>query len=80
MEQLDDGSIPVARAIPVTKDAPDGAAPEAGTPAATDAPAQVAAAPVEEPEVRKAESVAPLDSPLDRPVLQLPPPSPIDFQ
>jgi len=80
MEQLDDGSIPVARAIPVTKDAPEGTAPEPGAPATTDAPAQVAALPVEEPEVRKAESVAPLDSPLDRPVIQLPPPSPIDFQ
>lgn len=82
MEKLDDGSIPVAKAIPVSKEPTEGAPPEAAPSAApgTPAPDSVAAAPVEEPEIRKAESVAPLDSPLDRPVIQLPPPAPIDFQ
>ncbi len=71
---FDEGSIPVAKAIPVNAPeseaapAPDGAAPApSATPAAAD------------PEVRKAEAVAPLDSPLDAPVLQLPAPPPMDF-
>lgn len=72
MERLDDGSIPVAKAIPVESAAP------------ADAPAEgvAAAAPpaaVAEPEVRKAESVTPLDSPLDKPVISLPPPPSRDF-
>jgi hypothetical protein len=32
-----------------------------------------------EPEVRRAESVTPLDTPLDKPALQAQPPEPINF-
>ena len=73
MEKLGDGSIPVAKAIAVN----------AGNNAGQQvAPAQDAAAPLEpaaEPEVRKAESLQPLDSPLDKPAIQLPPPLSLDF-
>lgn len=72
MERLDDGSIPVAKAIPVNAEPAEGAP---AAPAAGPAPE----APAAEPEVRKAESLKPLDSPLDRPVIQLPPPPSVDF-
>ncbi len=81
MEVLEDGSIPVARAIAVTKEESEEAAePNSQEPAPASGP-PIPAAPVavQEPEVRKAESVSPLDSPLDKPVLQLPPPAPLDF-
>jgi len=75
MEKLEDGSIPVAKAIPVNAEKSDGK---------QEAPAQNAAAatpaaPAAEPEVRKAESLQPLDSPLDKPAIQLPPPPSMDF-
>ncbi len=70
-----DEAIPVARAIPVNGS--DGAAV-----ASADVPKQeqaTAAAPAAEPEVRKAEAVHPLDSPLDAPSIQAPTPAPITF-
>ena len=72
MEKLDDSSIPVAKAIPVNaeKNVPAQNAPVA---------AAMPAAPAAEPQVRKAESLKPLDSPLDKPAIQLPPPPPMDF-
>ena len=75
-ERFDD-TIPVARAIPVNaadgQDA-DGAAVE------TSGKDQAAVtAPAGEPEVRKAEAVRPLDSPLDMPSIQAPTPEPITF-
>ena len=78
-ERFDD-TIPVARAIPVNavdgQDA-DGAAAETS---GKDQAAQAAvAAPAGEPEVRKAEAVRPLDSPLDMPSIQAPTPEPITF-
>ncbi|MEI6492474.1 MAG: transglycosylase domain-containing protein [Verrucomicrobiota bacterium] len=77
MTMLDDGSIPVAKAIPVNAgkdekkndDRPQGAP---GPEAEPNTPAP-------EPEVRKAESLKPLDSPLDKPAIQLPPPPSMDF-
>jgi len=71
MEMLEDGSIPVAKAIPVDKAA--AAETTAERPEAAPAP------PAAEPEIRKAESVTPLDSPLDKPVIHLPPPASMDF-
>ncbi len=75
-ERFDD-TIPVARAIPVNaadgQDA-DGAAVEAS---GKDQAAETA--PAGEPEVRKAEAVRPLDSPLDMPSIQAPTPEPITF-
>ena len=72
-----DETIPVARAIPVN--AVDGQ--EAGGPAAEVSETDKVAveAPVAEPEVRKAEAVRPLDSPLDMPSIQAPTPEPITF-
>jgi hypothetical protein len=71
-----DDTIPVARAIPVN--AADGQ--EAGPDAETSKKDQSAvAAPAVEPEVRKAEAVRPLDSPLDMPSIQAPTPEPITF-
>jgi len=78
MEKLDDGSIPVARAIPVTPEAKPESSQE-GSGQQTPAPEAVPVAPAAEPEVRKAESLKPLDSPLDKPVIQLPPPPSMDF-
>ena len=77
MERLDDSSIPVAKAIPVTSDK-NGDKQEANAPTAP-APGATPEAPAAEPEVRKAESIAPLDSPLDKPAIQLPPPPSADF-
>lgn len=78
MEKFEDGSIPVAKAIPVTpeKKAEPAEQSSSQTPAPT---APVAATPVAEPEVRKAEGLKPLDSPLDKPAIQLPPPPSVDF-
>ncbi|MFZ4774938.1 MAG: transglycosylase domain-containing protein [Terrimicrobiaceae bacterium] len=77
METLEDGSIPVARAIPVTPEEkggnPESQAQKAPAAAPTPEP------PPAEPEIRKAESLKPLDSPLDKPVIQLPPPPAMDF-
>jgi penicillin-binding protein 1A len=75
MEMLDDGSIPVAKAIPVTAGKNDAGQTAPAQNAAEPAPA----APAAEPEVRKAESLQPLDSPLDKPAIQLPPPPAMDF-
>ncbi len=67
-------SIPVARAIPVNgTDAP--AAAEESAEGGHTADARPAGA----PEVRKAEAVRPLDSPLDAPSIQAPTPEPITF-
>jgi membrane peptidoglycan carboxypeptidase len=73
-ERFDD-AIPIARAIPVSAD--DGqttaVVKESG---ANQVPV---AQPAAEPEVRKAEPVSPLDSPLDLPSIQVPTPEPITF-
>lgn len=73
MERLDDNSIPVAKAIPVNADHGGDKQEAQPAPAATPEP------PAAEPEVRKAESLSPLDSPLDKPAIQLPPPPSADF-
>ena len=71
-----DDTIPVARAIPVNAaDAQDAAATAEETGNSHTADARPAA----EPEVRKAEAVRPLDSPLDAPSIQAPTPEPITF-
>ena len=77
MERLDDGSIPVAKAIPVNaeKSEPNPDAPAGNAPTAPATPN----APAADPEVRKAESLKPLDSPLDKPAILLPPPASVDF-
>jgi membrane carboxypeptidase/penicillin-binding protein len=73
-ERFDD-AIPVARAIPVNAvDGSDAVAPEVSE---TDQAAVPAAS--GEPEVRKAEAVHPLDSPLDVSPIQAPTPEPITF-
>jgi len=68
----DDSNIPVAKAIPVNP-------PETEPPTAPDtappANPEVAEAPTPEPEVRKAEAIQPLDSPM----IQLPAPPPMNF-
>lgn len=72
-----DDTIPVARAIPVNPaDAQDATATaeQSGTGGPT-----ADARPAAEPEVRKAEAVRPLDSPLDAPSIQAPTPEPITF-
>lgn len=79
--QLDD--IPVEKAIPVGQtqngepaaNAPSG---EETVPAAQPVQAE-AAQPAAEPEVRRAEAVSPLDSPVDVPAIQAPTPEPINF-
>ena len=75
-ERFDD-TIPVARAIPVNaadaQDADGAAAETSGKDQAAET------APAGEPEVRKAEAVRPLDSPLDMPSIQAPTPEPITF-
>ena len=77
MERLDDGSIPVAKAIPVNAEKSD---PNPDAPAGNaTAAAAVPDAPAADPEVRKAESLKPLDSPLDKPAILLPPPASVDF-
>ncbi|MFA7343760.1 MAG: transglycosylase domain-containing protein [Terrimicrobiaceae bacterium] len=76
-DKLDDSSIPVAKAIPVTGET-DGDKQEDG-PQSSPAPAATPEAPAPEPEVRKAETLKPLDSPLDKPAIQLPPPPARDF-
>ena len=71
-----DDAIPVARAIPVN--AADGQDAEA-TPEQAGNSYTADARPAAEPEVRKAEAVRPLDSPLDAPSIQAPTPEPITF-
>ena len=71
-----DDAIPVARAIPVN--AADGQNAEA-TPEEAGNSYTADARPAAEPEVRKAEAVRPLDSPLDAPSIQAPTPEPITF-
>ena len=74
VEPSGEASIPVAKAIPVnsTGEAPKEAdKPEGAKPAAP--------APTPEPEVRKAEIVKPLGTPMDAPAIQLPPPPSVDF-
>jgi hypothetical protein len=72
-----DDAIPVARAIPVNAaDGQDVGGPTAEAPRKDQA---AVAAPAVEPEVRKAEAVRPLDSPLDMPSIQAPTPEPITF-
>lgn len=76
-------NIPVARAIPVTSEESAPATEDGEVPVAVAVPegqAQpVAVMPDGEPEVRRAESVTPLDTPLDKPALQAQPPEPINF-
>jgi len=80
MTMLEDGSIPVAKAIPVKKeDMPAAETAAEATGGRPEAPPVQPAPPQAEPEVRKAESIAPLDSPLDKPTIQLPPPATMDF-
>ena len=79
-EKFDD-TIPVARAIavnPIAGQEADGAVADASSKdqAAAAAPPP---APAAEPEVRKAEAVSPLDSPLDTPSIKAPTPEPITF-
>jgi hypothetical protein len=75
--------IQVQKAIPVNQGtetpapAPDGTTPP--VPVAVPVGDQTAAAPTAEPEVRKAEAVTPLDSPVDAPAIQAPTPEPINF-
>ncbi|HEY5706514.1 MAG TPA: transglycosylase domain-containing protein [Terrimicrobiaceae bacterium] len=76
-ERFDD-AIPVARAIAVNATAGQ----QADAAAAAEASGKnqaAAAAPATEPEVRKAEAVRPLDTPLDAPSIQAPTPEPITF-
>lgn len=74
--------IPVQKAIPVGQ---DGEATQEAPPVAGDgipvaqAVAAAPEAPAVEPEVRKAEAVTPLDSPVDAPAIQAPTPDPINF-
>lgn len=77
MQTLDDGSIPVAKAIPVTPEKKEDG--QGSTEQSAPAPEATPLPPAAEPEVRKAESIAPLDSPLDKPAIQLPPPASMDF-
>jgi hypothetical protein len=73
-ERFDD-AIPIARAIPVNPaDGQDPSLVEDSGQNEVSAPP-----PVAEPEVRKAEAVHPLDSPLDVPSIQAPTPEPIKF-
>jgi len=78
METLEDGTIPVAKAIAVAKE-PEGGSGGEAAPVSQEAAPALAPVAAAEPEVRKAEEVTPLDSPLDKPILQLPPPAPMDF-
>ena len=71
-----DDAIPVARAIPVNAADGQNAGPDAEASRKDQSPV---AAPAVEPEVRKAEAVRPLDSPLDMPSIQAPTPEPITF-
>ena len=74
---VDESSIPVAKAIAVG-DAPDAEKKTGdGEVAATPVP-EAPPAPAD-PEVRRAEAVQPLDSPLDAPAIQLPAPAPMNF-
>jgi membrane carboxypeptidase/penicillin-binding protein len=72
-----DDTIPVARAIPVN--AADAQAASAAVQEAGEGSHTADARPAAEPEVRKAEAVRPLDSPLDAPSIQAPTPEPITF-
>lgn len=79
-------SIPVAKAIPVVKDDLPAANDPAVSDPTPDAPpsdgTQIPVAiPVDgsEPEIRKAEPVTPLDTPLDSPAIKSLPPEPITF-
>lgn len=77
-----DESIPVAKAVPVTHEESTPAEGETVDPNAPPKAEPVAAienVPEEEPEVRKAEAVNPLDSPLDEPAIKMPEPPPINF-
>jgi hypothetical protein len=72
-------TIPVARAIPVNGDGTDAPAATAGTEPAAEGAHTADARSAGAPEVRKAEAVRPLDSPLDAPSIQAPTPEPITF-
>lgn len=74
-QKLGEDDIPVARALPVNGEDPSNPAAVPGTPTTLET---TPAASVE-PEVRKAEAVTPLDSPLDAPSIQAPTPEPINF-
>ncbi len=84
-----DESIPVARAIAVNPEPPaateggENGEPAGGEGAPSDQPFSGPVAsegpPEPEPEVRKAEPVNPLDSPLDEPAIKMPEPPPINF-
>ncbi len=82
-----DENIPVAKAIPVTRE-DKGEAPAAPDGQPQSAPATPAAVPVTdaqatpvgpEPEVRRAEAVKPLDTHFDAPAISAPTPEPINF-
>lgn len=77
-----DDNIPVARAIAVTpEEATPGAEPvDPNVPTPELPPDQsMAAAPVSDPEVRRAEAIKPLDTQFDAPAIQAPTPEPINF-
>ena len=84
VEQSHDDSIPVAKAIAVNASGeaqqavptPDGEKQEGAKQEGAKPPAP---APTPEPEVRKAEIVRPLDTPLDAPAIKLPPPASANF-
>jgi len=71
--RIEDDTIPVAKAIAVNAEPPP--QPETPTPESTPSPD----VPEAEPEIRKAEPVQPLDSPMDSPVIQLPAPPAMNF-
>ena len=70
-------AIPIARAIPVN--AADVQEASHAVAKASEAAHPTDVRPSAEPEVRKAEAVRPLDSPLDAPSIQAPTPEPITF-
>jgi penicillin-binding protein 1A len=70
-------AIPIARAIPVNAADVQEASHSVAKTSETAHPTDVG--PSAEPEVRKAEAVRPLDSPLDAPSIQAPTPEPITF-
>ena len=70
-------AIPIARAIPVN--AADVQEVSNAVAKASDAAHPTDVRPSAEPEIRKAEAVRPLDSPMDAPSIQAPTPEPITF-
>ncbi|MEO8205712.1 MAG: transglycosylase domain-containing protein [Chthoniobacterales bacterium] len=73
MQQFDDSNIPVKKAIPINGG-------ESSSDSSSDASVVPESAPKTiEIEVRKAEAIKPLDTPMDAPSIQVKPPEPIKF-